>query len=629
MKEKNLITRIKADKQQTAQKIYYCDFETVIKQDNDNINKHMITLWCIIDNEKIYHDIINIENNICLEETFLRNCFELTTDSCLFYFHNLSRFDGLFLINYITKKKNDYVLDIIVRDRVIYCIKILDKKNGRQITIKDSYLILPLSLREIGEIFCKKYKKKDFDHQKIILEDYKNEIFKKQILDYCKNDCNVLKEGFTEYISYIYSLFNINITKCFTIAGLSMKIYRSKYYKKEMIYTPNDNTDNFIRKSYKGGIVDVYKPSLKNGYHYDINSLYPYVMRKYDMPVGNGTFVNGNEIDLDNFFGFLEVKITYVPNMYIPVLPTMDEKKGLISPLGTFNDVYFSEELKLAKKQGYKFDIIKGTKFEKENLFRDFVDDLYSIRINDMTNKSLKTSIKLIMNSLYGRFGMKKSTDRTCIVNKEDYSKIAQTTEELKYSHEINDMYIVTYSTKINKHIDKNFRDKYFNRMISMNTTSAVQIASAITSYARIEMYYYKNKYSKNLYYSDTDSLFLNIPLDEEHISDKEMGKFKLEGEIIEALFICPKVYYVNYTNLSIVKKMKGLASKEITKQDFECMYKGISIDKKQESFFHRVWQKMQIVIYTVYKKISGNYMKRDKILNERGEWIDTKPIIK
>ena len=50
----------------------------------------------------------------------------------------------------------------------------------------------------------------------------------------------------------------------------------------------------FIKDSYYGGAVDVYKPYGKNVYRYDVNSLYPYIMKNYPMPVGQPTIVDGD-----------------------------------------------------------------------------------------------------------------------------------------------------------------------------------------------------------------------------------------------------------------------------------------------------------------------------------------------
>ena len=50
----------------------------------------------------------------------------------------------------------------------------------------------------------------------------------------------------------------------------------------------------FFKKSYTGGAVDVYKPMGENIYRYDVNSLYPYVMKNYSTPVGSPTLFEGD-----------------------------------------------------------------------------------------------------------------------------------------------------------------------------------------------------------------------------------------------------------------------------------------------------------------------------------------------
>jgi DNA polymerase type B, organellar and viral len=64
----------------------------------------------------------------------------------------------------------------------------------------------------------------------------------------------------------------------------------------------------------------------------------------------------------------------------------------------------FSEEIYNAMKYGYKFEILRGYIFEKDFIFSDYIKDLYSIKENH--NKALYLISKLLLNSLYGRFGM-------------------------------------------------------------------------------------------------------------------------------------------------------------------------------------------------------------------------------
>jgi hypothetical protein len=57
--------------------------------------------------------------------------------------------------------------------------------------------------------------------------------------------------------------------------------------KSNVVDFSNTSWDYYLRQSYCGGIVDVYKFHLQGrGYYYDVNSLYPTAMCK-PMPVGN------------------------------------------------------------------------------------------------------------------------------------------------------------------------------------------------------------------------------------------------------------------------------------------------------------------------------------------------------
>ena len=60
--------------------------------------------------------------------------------------------------------------------------------------------------------------------------------------------------------------------------------------------------------------MDVFTPESvpdKPVYCYDVNSLYPAVMRDMDYPVGDPTFVEGHiDLNAPETFGFLRVRVT-------------------------------------------------------------------------------------------------------------------------------------------------------------------------------------------------------------------------------------------------------------------------------------------------------------------------------
>jgi len=70
------------------------------------------------------------------------------------------------------------------------------------------------------------------------------------------------------------------------------------------------------------------------------------------------------------------------------------------------------------------------------------------------------------------------------------------------------------------------------------------QVASAISSYVRLKIYNILNGRLKGkIAYTDTDSIFATEPLEESHISDLELGKWKFEGTYDIGIFIAKKLY--------------------------------------------------------------------------------------
>ena len=60
-----------------------------------------------------------------------------------------------------------------------------------------------------------------------------------------------------------------------------------------------------------------------------------------------------------------------------------------------------------AVKMGYNFEIIKGYQFDKGNIFKDYVNKMYNLRLEYPKTHPMNLIAKLLMNSLYGKFGMR------------------------------------------------------------------------------------------------------------------------------------------------------------------------------------------------------------------------------
>jgi hypothetical protein len=78
----------------------------------------------------------------------------------------------------------------------------------------------------------------------------------------------------------------------------------------------------------------MYRPLIRNGYYYDVNALYPYVMMKNNYPVGQTIKFIGAK-NLDEIFGIIKCRVTTPTDIYVPILLTQTIDGRVIAPVGT------------------------------------------------------------------------------------------------------------------------------------------------------------------------------------------------------------------------------------------------------------------------------------------------------
>jgi hypothetical protein len=626
IKNTKAIKNVKLNKSLDS-RIITMDLETVLI---DNVHVPYLLSWFDGNTTKSY--IINPADPVTVEFEILRMISNAIDDICIrkyknykVYFHNFSKFDGYFLVKYLSKI--GFCDPIIHKGRII---SVSFNYNDINIVFKDSYLLLPSSLRKLGNSFkvdspkgIFPYLLSDIDYigdipdfkyfSNISTNDYnkykdsfnnKTWIFRDEAIRYCELDCISLYQILSKFNTLIFDRFKLNINNYPTLPSLSFAIFRSQYLTDNSIHMISGDIANDIRQGYTGGACDMYIPrpiENKKIYGYDVNSLYPFVMANNKLPIGNPTYFSGDITKVDkDAFGFFYCNITSPDNLKNPILQThIKTNEGLrtVAPLGKWCDMIFSEEMYNAMKFGYKFEIKWGYTFDSDLIFSKFVNELYKIRLDYPKSDPMNYIAKIIMNSLYGRFGMDDNFIITEIMNKEDYDKY----EELDKDNSILDVI----------EIDDNYLVQTKNPNIELDTlldngsevhNINIAIAAAITAYARIHMTQFKNNENYNLYYSDTDSIYIDSPLDKNLIG-KELGLMKLECICEDAVFLAPKVYSL-ITNGEVIKKIKGLSSVSISKITFNDLVDLIGKDSKLESKQEK-W----------YKNISnGNITIKDQI---------------
>ena len=336
----------------------------------------------------------------------------------------------------------------------------------------------------------------------------------------------------------IFKLFSLNIHQYPTLSSLAFAIFRSNFMSKVNIPQLSGKIANDIRQGYTGGAVDMYIPENPEGtqiHAYDVNSLYPFIMNEFDMPVGKPVLFEGDIRKVDpNAFGFFYCKIKTPDNIKHPILQThikINSVKSTIAPLGQWEDMIFSSEMDNAIKFGYEFEILWGYSFERKNIFEKYVDTLYNLRLKYPKSNPLNLIAKLLMNSLYGRFGMEDSFPTIEILTKKEFNKFVEEYDgEINSFIELENKMMVIYR---NPQAD-------VNTMLDGNKEThnvSIGIASAITAYARIHMSQFKNNPDFNLYYTDTDSAYIDRPLVDHLVNSKVLGKMKLENVLNKANF--------------------------------------------------------------------------------------------
>ena len=178
---------------------------------------------------------------------------------------------------------------------------------------------------------------------------------------------------------------------------------------------------------------------------------------------------------------------------------------------------------------------------------------------------------KLLMNSLYGRFAMKNIKNNYSFLDKSEFLKLLQNSNiEIENYIDLHDSLFVNY-------VD--------NSELNNESKSSISIASAVTAYSRSYMYNIIKDNIQNIYYSDTDSLYLDRELPKELVDSNELGKFKLEYIFKNSVYLGPKIYAGITSDNDYICKIKGFKNSI----DFDLM-KSLLIKDKTLNLQHIKW---------------------------------------
>lgn len=368
----------------------------------------------------------------------------------------------------------------------------------------------------------------------------------------------------------------------------------------------NYYVDKFIRNSYYGGLSTVHfdnvrkyeKYENKIGNVYDVNSLYPFIMKTKLLPVGNGVYSNKPYNQMSKIRR--KQYPLYIQEITIYDMKIKPNKMAFVQVKGdnNFNGREIIEENinKYGEKQVIKLTLcnpllellfenydVKSYKFGghiafrgTHNIFENYIN--YWANIKKRSTGSNRAIAKLRLNSLYGKFGTSGDTEQI----------------EIKC---INNKFHVEHSHKV---------------LVSDNIY--VAMSSFITSYAKQYLVDAINENYDKFLYCDTDSLHLfGTDCKGLNLDSKEFGSWDNELTFDDFKYIGSKRYAER--NIKTKKweiKCCGLSDKimkqvdDITTFD-NCEYstkelKKIKLFTKENDVYYYKDEKCTIKVIGLYK---------------------------
>ena len=480
-------------------------------------------------------DNIIIDNDI---NTFMDFCYK--NSGSIFLFHNL-KFDGEFIIYWLlknefvhitnSKEKQDKTFTTLISNKgLFYSITVYFKVDGdkvKEVTFWDSLKILNMSVDGVAKSFGLPISKLELDYDTPrerghILTDHEK--------DYIKNDVKIMSMA-------LDVLFKQKLDKMTSASDAltDFKLTMNKTRFNRLFPKIDFETDKKLREAYKGGFTflnKIYKEKdVGEGIVLDVNSLYPSVLYKELMPIGEPIFYDG-KYESDSVYPLyiqviscrFELKKDKIPTIQIKHSYFIETEYLESSDNEIITLVLSSVDLKLFLDHYNVYEVTYeyGWKFKGMNdIFTSYIDKWMNVKIESTKsgNKGMRSLAKLMLNSLYGKFA-------TSMVVKSKYPYLED--DVVKY--------IVS---------DEDTKDGLY-LPIGIFTTAYARNKTIRTSQA-IKDYSLK-KYGVDMYiYSDTDSIHTLLPIEEVkefcEIDDVKLGAWKHEGTFTKARFVRQKCY--------------------------------------------------------------------------------------
>ncbi len=452
------------------------------------------------------------------------------------YAHNGANFDYLCIYEYLMVNEKLEVCDYFISDSSGIGVKI--KVDGVSITLLDSYRMLPAALGdkedENGKIIKGLTSTFKVDNPKqSVPDDCKDDYlrFKERypelFWEYLRNDVLGLQQVLYKFWTMIVDLYGNVGSLPMTLPSLSLRLWTKTL--SDVLMTPyNAKLKELEREAYKGGLTLCMNTGVFNNVNvYDVNSMYPAQMIDCEFP---SSYIGYWTQEYDKVaMGLWRGRFTQGRHDLPPIL--FDKSGAVYAGEGA----YTTDEINYLLEIGGTFELVEGYVFErKQKLFSDFIGKAYSLRLvaQKEGNEALAFTLKIFMNSLYGKFGQREEGWTLKMITGAEQDELLDNKVEFKCYGDIS-------AVKEHRVVPHAF----------------VSIAAYVTARARISLHRSICALidaGNDVFYCDTDSIHTNGVLE----TSSALGAMKLEFQG-EATYAGRKLYSLRKTDEMGHKKVK------------------------------------------------------------------------
>ena len=328
------------------------------------------------------------------------------------YIHNAS-FDLRYMLEELKIIENSEIYPQERAEGCVYKVDCRDKVTKYNIlSFYDSSAVYTGTLAEFSKAFGGEYVKKTHDHHKLFDPNNPDDVA------YAKMDVRCLVESVINLDDKVYENFGVHLKG--TAASTSFAGFQRKIPEGVTLYKQEcKQAEGYERAAYFGGLVTmnlIPGMEMEEVYVFDLRSSYPSNLKR-DYP-------DGKPFKVDHFvatkLGFYKVNCVVADDFILPTLPTRGQF-GIVYHTGEFLTYMASPEIHyLNTLKGIKITVIDGYCYPRAcRPFDEFVNLCERLR-NEYADKKDKASeyvIKLMQNSLYGKFGTKPTGKREILHN--------------------------------------------------------------------------------------------------------------------------------------------------------------------------------------------------------------------